>query len=339
MTKTAVMTEARGESPLVSVVTPVFNGERYLAECIESVLEQTFPDWEYVVVDNKSSDATASIVERYQREHPRIRLHTSDVFRPVIANWNFALRQMSSQSSYCKIVHADDVLMPRCLERMVWLAEEHPSVAIVGALRLAGNEIDLDGVIPDRTAVVSGHVICRHTLLGGRYVFGSPTSLLLRSSAVREREAFYNEAHLHADTEACYEVLKTRDFGFVHEVLTYTRRHGASITSESSRRGTWLADHLAMLTKYGPLYLGDDELDRRLGQMIRRYNRLLTRSIVRGRPIRDKGFAAYHRRMLIEISDGLGSLSTRRGRSLKLWQRVLAASAGGVPSGATPAPR
>jgi glycosyltransferase involved in cell wall biosynthesis len=327
MTKTAVMNEVRAESPLVSVVTPVLNGERYLAECIESVLEQTFADWEYLVVDNQSSDDTASIVERYQREDPRIRLHTSDVFRPVIANWNFALRQMSSQSSYCKVVHADDVLMPRCLERMVGLAEEHPSVAIVGALRFAGNEIDLDGVIPEGTAVVPGDVICRHTLLGGRYVFGSPTSLLLRSSEVRERDAFYNEAHLHADTEACYEVLRTKDFGFVHEVLTYTRRHGASITSESSRRGTWLADHLAMLTKYGPLYLADDELDRRLGEMIRRYNRLLTRSTVRGRPVRDRSFVAHHCRMLAEISDGLESLSTSRGRSLKLWRRALAVSA------------
>ena len=56
MTKTAVRTEARNASPFVSVVTPVFNGERYLAECIESVLEQTFGDWEYIVVDNQSTD-------------------------------------------------------------------------------------------------------------------------------------------------------------------------------------------------------------------------------------------------------------------------------------------
>jgi glycosyltransferase involved in cell wall biosynthesis len=325
--KNAAMLEAKKASPFVSIVTPVFNGERYLAECIESVLEQTFTDWEYVVVDNQSVDATPRIVERYARADPRIRLHVSDVFRPVIANWNYALKQTSHETSYCKIVHADDLLMPRCLERMIDVAQKHPSVAIVGAFRLAGNRVDLDGVVPFGTSVVSGREICRHSLLGGRYVFGSPTSLLLRASVVRGHEAFYNESHLHADTEACYEVLKTSDFGFVHEILTYTRRHGESITSAARRQGTWLPDQIAMLLKYGPLYLTDEELDGRLRQMLRRYNRWLARSTIRGRPFRDKSFAARHRRMLAEISDGLGQLTTRRGLSLRLWQGVLAGSA------------
>ncbi|HEY7003427.1 MAG TPA: glycosyltransferase family 2 protein [Gaiellaceae bacterium] len=319
-------TKAQNASPIVSVITPVFNGERYLAECIESVLEQTFADWEYVVVDDQSTDATPSIVERYAREDPRIRLHVSDAFRPVIANWNYALKQMSPQASYCKIVHADDLIMPRCLERMVEVAEEHPSAALVGAFRLAGDKVDLDGAVPFRTSVVPGVVICRHSLLGGRYVFGSPTSVLLRASAVREREAFYNESHLHADTEACYEVLKESDFGFVHEVLTYTRRHEASITSATRRQGTWLPDHIAMLVKYGPVYLTDEQFDRRLRQMLHRYNRWLARAAIRGRPLRDETFVAHHRRMLAEISDGLEELSTQRGRSLRLWQGLLAAS-------------
>jgi hypothetical protein len=135
-------------------------------------------------------------------------------------------------------VHADDFLMPRCLERMIEVAEKHPFVALVGAFLLAGNRVDLDGAVPFGTSVVSGREICRHSLLGGRYVFGSPTSLLLPASVVRGHEAFYKESHLHADTEACYEVLKTSDFGFVHEILTYTRRHADSITSAARRQGT-----------------------------------------------------------------------------------------------------
>ena len=321
------MPQARNGSTLVSVLTPVFNGERYLAECIESVLEQTFVDWEYVVVDNQSTDATPNIVASYARQDPRIRLHISDAYRPLIANWNYALRQVSPQTSYCKIVHADDLLMPRCLERMVDLAEEHPSVAIVGAFRLAGNQVDLDDVVPYGTPVVSGAAICRHSLLGGRYVFGSPSSSLLRATVVRERETFYNESHMHADTEACYEVLETNDFGFVHEILSYTRRHDASITSTTRALGTWLSDHTAMLVKYGPVYLTDEELERRLREMLRRYNRWLVRSTIRGRPFRDETFVAHHRRMLAEISDALTPLSTGRGRSLQLWRGVLAAAA------------
>ena len=321
------MSRPPNPAPLVSVVTPVYNGERYLAECIESVLEQTFENWEYVVVDNQSTDATPTIVERYAREDPRIRLHRTDAFRPVIPNWNYALRQMSAESSYCKVVHADDLLMPQCLERMVALAEEHPSVAIVGAFRLAGDKVDLDDVVPFKTSVVSGREICRHSLLGGRYIFGSPSSLLLRSSVVRERERFYSEEHLHADTEACYGVLRDHDFGFVHQVLSYTRKHDASITSAVRRQGTWLPDHTAMLVKHGPTYLSEEEFERRLRQMLRRYNRRLARSTLRGRTFRNAGFVDHHRRMLGQIAEGLDALPTKRGLSVQLWRGVLAASA------------
>jgi glycosyltransferase involved in cell wall biosynthesis len=308
-------------TPTVSVVTPVYNGEAYLAECIESVLAQTYEDWEYVIVDNCSTDGSSEIAERYAKEDPRIRVHHSEEFRGPIQNWNHALRQISPGSKYCKVVHADDVLFPECLERMVALADEHPSVGVVGAYRLAGDRVDLD-VLPYSTSVVSGHAICRHSLLGGRYVFGSPTSLLIRSSLIREREAFYNEAHLHADTEACYEVLQHSDFGFVHQVLTYTRKHNASITSAVRRANTWLPDHTSMLVKYGPVHLDDGELDRRLRQMLRRYNIQLLRSTVRGRPFRDSRFSKHQRRMLEEISESLDTLPTRRGASLKVWRRV-----------------
>ena len=53
-----------GAEPLVSVVTPVYNGEPYIAECIESILAQTYSNWEYIIVDNRSTDATQLIAEK-----------------------------------------------------------------------------------------------------------------------------------------------------------------------------------------------------------------------------------------------------------------------------------
>ena len=58
--------------PLVSVLTPVFNGEPYLVQAIESVLAQTYTNWEYVLVDNASTDRTAEIIQRYVDKDPRI---------------------------------------------------------------------------------------------------------------------------------------------------------------------------------------------------------------------------------------------------------------------------
>src|SRR5271167_4849369 len=93
--------------PLVSVVTPVYNGAMYLRECIESVLAQTYQNWEYIIVNNRSTDHTLSIVEEYAKRSVAIRVYSNDRFLDVIANHNRALQLVSEESKYCKVVCAD----------------------------------------------------------------------------------------------------------------------------------------------------------------------------------------------------------------------------------------
>src|ERR1041385_635284 len=116
------------QEPLVSVVTPVYNGEGYLRECIESVLAQTYTNWDYTIVNNRSTDRTLEIAQEYAARDARIRVVTNEAFVRVIANYNNAFRQISPHSKYCKVVASDDSLLPECLERMVRLAEERPTV-------------------------------------------------------------------------------------------------------------------------------------------------------------------------------------------------------------------
>ena len=115
-----------GAGPLVSVVTPVYNGAAYLAECMESVLAQTYSNWEYVVVNNFSTDRTLEIAETYARADPRVRVYSNDSLLPVIANHNRAFGLISRSSKYCKVVCADDWIFPECLARMFWDAELVP---------------------------------------------------------------------------------------------------------------------------------------------------------------------------------------------------------------------
>src|SRR5215212_996819 len=109
--------------PPVWVVTPVHNGARFLGECIDSVLAQTYDNWRYTIVDNNSTDATADIVREFAAREPRISLSQNDDFLPIMRNWNHALRQMPDDAKYCKVVHADDTLFPECFERMVAIGE------------------------------------------------------------------------------------------------------------------------------------------------------------------------------------------------------------------------
>jgi glycosyltransferase involved in cell wall biosynthesis len=283
--------------PLVSVVTPVYNAEKYLAECIESVLTQTYQNWELVVVNNCSTDRSLEIAQQYSNNDSRIRIHNNTKFLSLMQNWNYSICQISRTSKYCKVIHADDWLFPECIAKMVEVAEKNPSVGIVGSYRLDENRITLDG-LPYPSIVVSGRQICKRHLLGDIYVFGSPSSILIRSEIIHKRNPFYAESYLHADKEACYDILKDYDFGFVHQVLTFTRRHNESVTSKSSRYNTRRIGRIAILKKYGPVYLSKTEYENRFKRTIKNYYRFLSRSIFE---LRDYDFWNYQKKELKKI--------------------------------------
>ena len=285
------------EQPLVSVVTPVYNGEAYLRECIESVLRQTYQNWEYIIVNNRSTDATLAIAEEYARCEPRIRVLTNKEFVDVRRNENIALGQMSPASRFCKVVHADDWLFPECIGKMVEVAMAKPSIGLVSAYRLDGTKLGLGG-LPYPSHFVSGREIARATFLEGLDVFGSPTSTLIRADLIRGASPFYNEESINEDTEACYALLAQSDFGFVHQILTFTRRHERSITSQLVRLNMSLAGYLMILMKYGPVFLTPEEFARTKREYIRGYYSCLARH---GFLLRRKGYWQFHRDVLRKL--------------------------------------
>ncbi len=293
------------QSPLVSVVTPVHNGEPYLRGCIESVLAQTYTHWDHTIVNNCSTDRTVEIAREYADRDPRIRIWNSATFVRVEQSYNNAFRQISRASKYCKVVAADDRLFPECVEKMVGLAEEHPSVAIVGAYGLLGAKVQWQG-LPYPSTRVSGRELCRARLLGGPYVFGTATSLLYRSDIVRSRHAFYNESNFHCDSEACLEFLEHNDFGFIHQVLTFQGVREDSLTSFSQTMQTYLPWVLLELVRYGPKYLTAEELKSRIRQHLKDYYDYLGEQIYAGR---GREFWNYHRSQLATLGH---PMSTRR---------------------------
>jgi glycosyltransferase involved in cell wall biosynthesis len=250
----------------VSVVTPVYNGGHYISECIESVLRQTHEDFQYVIADNASTDDTVAIAQRYESQDSRVRVVAFDEhLSNHIANWNRALSLVHAGARYVKVVHADDWLFDECIARMVEHAERHPSVGLVGSYRLDESRVTLDG-LPPSTTVLPGAEVARSFLLGGPYpfLFGSPTSLLVRADVITAHDRFYDEDVLHADNDACMRALAMSDFGFVHQVLTYTRRHNEAVTAFTKRVGTPIPNNLDLFQRWGPTFLTEDEYERKL---------------------------------------------------------------------------
>lgn len=299
------MTSATG--PLVGVFTPVYNGEKFLRACVESVLNQTYGRWEYVIVNNASIDGTRGIAEEYAARDPRIRVVSNPELVSSMRNHEIGFRSLAPESRYCKVVHADDWLFPECLERMVALAEAHPTVGVVGAYGLEMDRVVWDG-LPYPSTVVPGREICRLYLMGGPFVFGSPTSVLFRADLVRGRRPFYRERYpLWADLDACLDVLRDSDFGFIHQVLTFTRTHQEAVSSVAHRLNTYVFGKLELLTRYGPVYLKPEEYQSELTSHMRGYRRFLGQSVFK-RP-RDREFWAYHLGGLREVGQPIGRLA------------------------------
>jgi len=284
------------QQPFVSVVTPVYNGAKHLSECIESVIAQSYKNWEYVIVNNCSTDATARIAENYASTDSRIRVINNKEYLDMVPNWNHALRQISLESKYCKVLHADDFLFPECIEKMVELAEANPNVGIVSAYRVNGPKGVHEGGLPYPCSVVSGREVCRNTMRRKYFIFGSPTTRLIRADLIRKRHNYYNESYYHADTAECFEQLQNCDFGFVHQLLTYTRRHSDTQTSTMVQRyRTGFPERLSWLKEYGPAYFDRDELEELFRKEERGYYYFLTQQILRRR---GKDFFDYHRKRL-----------------------------------------
>jgi glycosyltransferase involved in cell wall biosynthesis len=294
------------QGPLVSILTPVYNGAAYLKQCIESVLAQSYANYEYIIVNNCSTDETLAIARDYAAKDVRVRVHSNDSFVGVIENHNIAFRLMSPAARYCKIVSADDYMFPNCIGRMVELAEANPSVGIVGSYQLSGSIVRWQG-FRYPIAVFAGREVGRQMFLGNQVFvgnqplmgFGSPTSLMYRADLVRESSAFYPNPSPHSDTSACFEVLQRADFGFVYEILCYERTHGETQTSTSLKLNRYLSQTLNDLQQYGSFYLSEGELRMALLETISDYNRFLALNyFFRSK---DEDFWNYHRSRLEEF--------------------------------------
>lgn len=278
------------QPPLVSIIVPVFNGGRFLRECLDSALSQSHAALELVILDNASTDDTAAIARHYACNDGRVRVLRNETTLAPIDNWNRAIALMSDRARYCRVLHADDALYAGSLSRMVALAESDPAIGIVGSLRRRGTGVECGGLPADQQVFDGGHVA---RLFLRRQVFAlAPTSGLLRADLVRARNPFYPNHLLHADLAAWLDVLDQVKFGFVHEILSFSRVHEGSITATvAERRQTLMREWLVLLRDYGPRYFSSLELAELEREHLARCHRLLLRGLFGGS---GREFLAFH---------------------------------------------
>jgi len=230
------MSEGSAGGPLVSVCIPAYKAERFIATTIESVFAQTTDDWELVLVDDASPDATYEIATRYGDDR-RVRIARNDRNLGPVGNWNHVVGL--ARGRYVKILCSDDLLYPTCLARQAGALAAHPRAGMVAARR---DIIDGDGrvVFGDRglaglAGVIAGHTALERMVAIGTTPFGEPSVVLFRAEALREAGPFRSDYATLADVDRYVEVLRRWDCVALDETLAAFRMSSGSWSDRSHR--------------------------------------------------------------------------------------------------------
>jgi glycosyltransferase involved in cell wall biosynthesis len=119
-------------NPLVSVIIPFYNEERFLEDTIKSVLQQTYPHWEIILIDDGSSDGSTALAKRYAADHPGNIIYTEHeghVNKGLSATRNQGISK--ARGELTALLDADDIWLPEKLQKQVAIFQQHPEVALL----------------------------------------------------------------------------------------------------------------------------------------------------------------------------------------------------------------
>lgn len=212
--------------PLVSVIMPVYNSERYLQEAVESILNQTFKDFELIIMAGSSTDSTDLILESYLGKDNRIK-----VFHQVVEGLAASLNQgcLLAKGQYIARMDSDDRCLLQRLERQVSYMETHPEIGVLGTW---ARYIDESG-----QQVASARTLTNPNLIEFHLYFAN---CIIHSSVIMRREiletlGFYNLEALHAeDYELWSRAMGITKISVLPEVLLESRIWSGSVSNRKS---------------------------------------------------------------------------------------------------------
>lgn len=245
----------RTDWPLVAIVTPVYNGAKYLADTMECVQSQDYPNLVHVVLDNASTDATPDIIKRFAGRRVPVLTRRNPRLLPLTDNWNAAVRLVPADARYFQLLCADDTLTPNALSGRVEIAESDPEIGMVGCLwridGLCGEELPKGRKVFDGQDLVRSYLRREHSALSGMF-------FLFRTSKIDPAMPFYDEHFKPAlDVNSNLRVAMTGKVGFQHEELAFWRKHDDQVSATSSERNQYVVfDWLRLLDHYGPAVMG-----------------------------------------------------------------------------------
>ena len=202
-------------SPIVSILTTVYNREKYIAACIDSVLASSYQNWELIIVDDVSSDASVAIARAYEQKDARIKVYVNEKNLGDYPNRNKAASY--AKGKYLKYLDADDIIYPHGLEIMANTMEQFPEAALGISQKVA------EDIKPYPFVMQPKETFTREFLMRGVLGLG-PTGTIIRRDVFETLGGFTGTRYI-GDTEMWYKIALTYPVVKMQDELIFWRQH------------------------------------------------------------------------------------------------------------------
>lgn len=209
--------------PVVSVVICIYNGEKYLQQAIDSVLEQSLTNFELLLIDDGSSDRSLEILREYEKKDNRCRVFTGPN-QGLIGSRNMGIQH--ARAEYIALMDADDICMPERLATQLQYLQAHPRCVALGSRVLL--------VDPDNRPIMPLGVATAHEAIDAAYMAGrgaaivNPSAMILKSAFVQV--GMYQKDFVHAeDMDIFLRLAEVGELANLPEILLHYRQHPDSI--------------------------------------------------------------------------------------------------------------
>lgn len=217
-------------SPGISICLPNYNGADYLAEAIESVLVQSYSDFELLIGDDGSSDNSREIIASYVRKDPRIVFWTNEERLGLFGNYNACLKK--AKGRYIKPFAHDDLLEPDALSRLSAVLEGNPDVSLVSSERrwIGSRGETIEGAVhfTEDQYLCGKEVIIANLITLSNWV-GEPSAVMFRGCD--KGEGFDQSLYHYGDIEYWFRILSKGDLVYLSKPVCRFRRHEQSNTT------------------------------------------------------------------------------------------------------------
>ena len=202
----------------ILVFVPTYNSEKYLRQCLDSVLQQTFQDWQCVISDDASTDKSIEIAREYEKIDSRFKVLTHEKNVGAANNWNRAKENNNSFAT--KILCADDYLLKDALKEQVDILQRNQTAIVFSERYIvfpSGKK--LHPRLPKYASKISFNDAFKFYINLGRNIFGEPVTALFRTDLFVQSEGFYPKFEYSLDTSGYMAIARGHDVTFDSSVV------------------------------------------------------------------------------------------------------------------------